>query len=150
MKKLWIPFTAVLFVFSTVIFAQTSTSTGVIGKLYTKDQANQIYGPVLQSISINTSSLKAMTARTPKYIMFNILNGQLYILNSDRTVMSGAMTNLSASQPMRLFSTSIVNQLVQQGNSSNTTIELRADNIITITNGDVTLEQAVLCPPACP
>jgi len=150
MKKQWIVFTAAFLMLSSIIIAQTQTTTGVIGKLYTKDQANQIYGPVLQSISINTTSLSALAAKTPNYIMFNILNGQVVILNSYRSVLYGPMTAVSASQVFRVFSTSIVNQLIQQGGSPTTNIELRANNTLTVSNGEETLEMSYTCPPICP
>ncbi len=134
---------------SCLVNAQT-LSTSVVGKLYTKADADQIYGPVLQSVTISTSALSALAAKTPNYIMFNVLNGQLYILNSVRAVLSGPTTSVSASQTFRYFSTSIVNQLILQGGSSTTTIELRANNTLTVTNGDSTLEMSQYCPPDCP
>lgn len=150
MKKnyLFLIISAVI-IFSGIINSQTLSST-VVGKLYTKAEADQIYGPVLQSVTINTSALSAITAKTPNYIMFNIINGQLYILNSARTVLSGPATAVSASQVFRYFSTSIVNQLIQQGQATSTTIELRGNDVLTVTNGDSTLEMSYPCPPYCP
>ncbi|MCL5030655.1 MAG: hypothetical protein M1480_16710 [Bacteroidetes bacterium] len=149
MKKnyLFLVISAVI-IFSGLINSQTLSSS-VVGKLYSKAEADQIYGPVLQSITINTSALSAITAKTPNYIMFNIINGQLYILNSTRTVLSGPATAVSANQVFRYFSTSIVNQLIQQGQASNTTVELRANNTLTVTNGNSTIEDAGSCPPVC-
>ena len=149
MKKNILTGIAALLLLSSIAIAQTTTSTAVIGKLYTKAQADQIYGPVLQSIPISTSTLSALAAKTPNYIMFNIINGKLAIANSARMVLSGAMVSLSASQQMKVFSTSIVNQLIKQGGASTTTIELRANNTLTVTNGDNTLEMAQACPPWC-
>ncbi len=150
MKKNLLPIVAALIFLSGLSFAQTQTTTGVIGKLYTKTQADQIYGPVLQSVSISTSTLQSLLAKSPKYIMFNIINGQLVISTPQRSVLSGQMTALSTSQPMRLYSTSIINQLIQQGGASTTTIEIRANNIVTLTNGTDTLESGTPCPPNCP
>ncbi len=133
---------------SGLINAQTLSSS-VVGKLYTKADADQIYGPVLQSVTISTSDLSSLTAKTPNYIMFNIINGQLYILNSSRVVLSGPVTAVSSSQVFRYFSTSIVNQCLQQGQASTTTVELRTNSVLTVTNGDVTLEMGSPCPPYC-
>ncbi len=135
--------------FSNTIFAQTQT-TGVIGKLFTKTEANTLYGPVLKSVTINTSALSALLSRTPKFVLFNIINGQLYILNSNRSLLSGPSTALSASQQMRVASTSVFNQLIQKGGASTTTVELRGNGVLTVTNGNDTLEETTSCPPYCP
>ena len=149
MKKCLLPIVAALIFLSGLSFAQTHTTTGVIGKLYTKTQADQIYGPVLQSVSINTATLQTLLAKSPKYIMFNIINGQLVISTPQRNVLSGQMTALSASQKMGVISTSVVNQLIQQGGSSTTTIELR-NNILTLSNNNDTGTIGSWCPPFCP
>ena len=69
---------------SNLILAQTQ-SLGVVGKLYTKAEADQLYGPVKQSISISTSTLTNLAAKTPDYILFNVINNSLYVLNSYHT-----------------------------------------------------------------
>lgn len=132
---------------SNLILAQTQ-SLGVVGKLYTKAEADQLYGPVKQSISINTSTLTNLAAKTPDYILFNVINNSLYVLNSSRAVLQGPATAVSSSQVFKLFSVSMVKQLIQQGQSTTTSIELRA-NVLTVTNGDYTLEDALSCPPWC-
>ncbi len=150
MKKHLLSIVAALIFISGLSFAQIQTTTGVIGKIFTKAQADQLYGPVLQSVSINTSALQALLAKSPKYIMFNIINGQLVISSPQRTVLSGRMTTLNASQPMKVFSTSVVNQLIQQGSSTTTSIEIRTNDTLTISSGGSTDAGSGICPPFCP
>lgn len=151
MKKQFILFAAAaLLMLSNLMFAQNLPTRGVIGKLFTKVQADQMYGPVLKSVTINTSTLQALLAKSPKYIMFNIINGQLVIASHQRAVLSGQMATLNTNQPMKVFSTSVVNQLIQQGGYFTTTIELRTNNALTITNGTTTDGGGEICPPFCP
>jgi 16S rRNA A1518/A1519 N6-dimethyltransferase RsmA/KsgA/DIM1 with predicted DNA glycosylase/AP lyase activity len=123
----------------------------VIGKIYTKSTANNLYGSVLNSVEINSSLLQKLTSQTPNYIMFQIIQGKLVVLDSKRNVIytNGNFNAVSASTVFRIFSTSIVNELLKEGNNSETYIEIR-NNVLTITNGDETLEESELCPPFYP
>jgi len=123
----------------------------VIGKIYTKSTANNLYGSVLNSVEINTSLLQKLTSQTPNYIMFQVIQSKLVVLDSKRNIIytNGAISSVSASTVFRVFSTSIVNELLKEGNSPESYIEIRND-VLTITNGEDTLEQSANCPPICP
>ena len=137
----------ILFLLPSTSFSQTSTQ--VIGKLYTKTEANQLYGAVNKSIEISTSTLDSLLQIAPDNIMFNLINDQLVILDGKRNQIFGPAQSISANQIFYVFSTSQVQALLELGNSSVTTVELR-DSVLTVTNGDETLELGDICPPVCP
>ena len=120
----------------------------VIGKLYSKSDADNIYGPVLNSASINTSDLQTMLLKTQNYIMFSLVNGSPEILDNNRNSLYPTNLIVSSSQVFSLFSVSIVQELLTKGGSSLTTIENR-QKTLTLTNGEITLEMGQLCPPFC-
>jgi hypothetical protein len=81
--------------------------------------------------------------------MFGILNGNLTILGDKRVVLYPESTEISQQDVFRYFSISLIQKIIKEGNSSMISIELRNNGIITITNGNYTLENGVFCPPFC-
>ncbi len=154
MKKLFsiLSLTILIIVsFNSFGFAQ---ATGTIGKLYSRANADQIYGRVNSSVTVSTQTILQTIEKSPDYIMFNIINGNLIILNGKRAVLYSSdfsTKSVSRSTVFHYFSTSKLKELIQQGgNNPFTTIELRSNNILTITNGNETLEASLACPPNCP
>jgi hypothetical protein len=135
-----------LFVFS---FGFSYSQT-VVGKLYSKTEANSIYGPILVSIPISSSQLKSYTYSTYNYIMFRINNGILTILDNQRRALYPAASVVSSQDVYRYISVSLVQKIIIDGNNVSTYIELRNNGIISITNGEYTLEFMSQCPPDCP
>jgi hypothetical protein len=149
MKKSHILSISVLFSLFLLITSSYSQAQGTVGKLYTKDQANQLFGPVLSSQSISANALLALAQKCPQYIMFNILDGHLYILNAKRNVLEGP--SAAAVTPTQIFhfcSSSMILQLLQTSGASTINVELRQNNL-TITAGSNTLEDFMSCPPTC-
>ena len=127
-------------------YAQTAT---VVGKIISKTDADQLFGPVLQSVSISSAELQNLAQKTPDHILFNFINGQLVILNGTRaTALYGSTASVSPSTTFHLYSTSQLLQLIKLGQSATTNVELRK-NVLSITNGSETLEYATICPPNC-
>ena len=136
--------------FNSLGYAQ---ATKVIGKLYTKADANQIYGKVNTSVTVNTSTILQTMEKSPDYLMFNIINGHLVILNGQRAVLYStdlSIASVSKSTVFHKFSVSKIKELISTGgNNVITTVELRNNNVLTITNGEETLDLGVVCPPNC-
>jgi hypothetical protein len=136
--------------FNSLGYAQ---ATKVIGKLYTKVDANQIYGKVNTSVTVNTSTILQAMDKSPDYLMFNIINGHLIILNGQRTVLYStnlSITSVSKSTVFHKFSVSKIKELISTGgNNAITTVELRNNDVLTATNGTETIEGGILCPPNC-
>lgn len=131
---------------SSKTFAQ---STNEVGKLYTKAKADQIYGKVIESVSLDSKLLKKIVDKAGKYVMFYFKNGTLRIFNEKRSeIFPNEGAAIDSNEPLRFFSTSKVNELLSSGKSDVTTVEVRQD-ILTVTSGMTTLEFAILCPPFC-
>ena len=154
MKKLLpILFFSVLIIisFNSSVFAQ---ATGVIGKLYTKAAADQTYGKVNSSVTVNTIALQQAMEKSPDYLMFNIVNGKLIILNGKRAVLYSSdfsTKSVSSNVAFHAFSVSKIKELISTGgNNPFTTVELRDNDVLTVTNGTETMEAGLACPPMCP
>jgi len=80
--------------------------------------------------------------------MFKIINSSLFILGDNRVVLCPAGSSVPDDVVLHLFSKSKVIELLSLGNSGNTVIENRL-NVLTVTNGDYTLEVSYPCPPFC-
>lgn len=119
------------------------------GKIINKQEANKLFGIVLVSKEMPTSTLKSFTSQSTKVIMFNIISNDVYILGDNRKVLLPAGFSVSSSEVFHMFSTSIVQDLLNNGNSPVTYIEQRKE-VLTITNGNYTLEYSWICPPVCP
>jgi hypothetical protein len=132
-----------------IFFFNLSFSQTIVGKIYTKDDANKIYGPVLSLTQISTGDLSNLTNQTTNYIMFRINNGNLIILGDQRKPLYPASVIVNPQDAMKLFSVSLVRKICLDGNNSITTIELRNNNVLTVTNGNYTLEYSTECPPNC-
>jgi hypothetical protein len=140
--------------FNTIIAAiificSISYSQDIVGKIYSNTEADSLYGPVLTFISIPCDQLNNLTSQTTNYLMFGILNGNLTILGDKRVVLYPESTEISQQDVFRYFSISLIQKIIKEGNSSMISIELRNNGIITITNGNYTLENGVFCPPFC-
>jgi hypothetical protein len=132
-----------------ILFFNLSFSQTLIGKIYTKDEANRIYGSILSSPQISTSILASLTNNTTNYIMFRIINGNLIILGDQRRPLFPESVIVSPQDEMKVFSVSLVRKIIADGNNLNTFIEVRNNNILTVTNGIYTLEFSLQCPPNC-
>jgi hypothetical protein len=122
-----------------------------IGKIFTKSEAVTLYDAVNSSSKINTSELQNIVTKTKDHIMFQIIEGELIILDNKRNIIftDGNSNTVSKSTVFHVFSTSVVNKLLADNNNPETHVEKRK-NVLTITNGDTTLEQGIDCPPFCP
>lgn len=137
MKKIFF----ILAIFSIQLFPQ--------GKILSKENADQLFGPVLVSKEIPTETLKMYTYQSVNVIMFKLMNNDLYILDNNRNALLPLGATLNSTEVFSMYSVAIVQQLLSDGNSPFTTVEKRKD-VLTITNGVFTLEFAGLCPPFCP
>ena len=139
MKKL-------LFAFSVV--ALMSINVYSQGKILNKEEANKLFGAVLVSKEMPTSTLKSLVDQSSKVVMFNFIKNDVYILGDNRKVLLPAGFSVSSSEVFHVYSTSIVQELLDNGNTPVTYIEQRKE-VLTITNGDLTLEYSIICPPIC-
>ncbi|MHB9010987.1 MAG: hypothetical protein ACYC49_02020, partial [Ignavibacteriaceae bacterium] len=98
--------------------------------------------------SISANALLALAQKCPQYIMFNIINGHLFVLNANRIVLSGPAAAVSPTQIFHFCSASKILELLQTSGATTINVELRQNNL-TITAGSNTLEDFMSCPPTC-
>jgi hypothetical protein len=85
---------------------------------------------------------------TTNLLMFNIINEKLIILGDERKPLYPEGYVVPADVIFRVYSKEKVFELLDTGSESNNFVEIRG-GIITVTNGDYTLEFGSLCPPWC-
>jgi hypothetical protein len=120
----------------------------IIGKIFSKEEADKNFGPVLSPASISSSELKALISQSNKLVMFNINGGKLSILKEGRAVLYPAGFSPKSDEKYAVYSKSVVEELLNTGKAETTVIEQRKD-VISITNGLQTLEMGNWCPPYC-
>jgi hypothetical protein len=119
------------------------------GEILTKENADQLFGPVLVSKEIQTEILKMYTNQSANVIMFKLMNNDLYILDNNRNALLPLGVTINSTEVFSMYSVAIVQQLLSDGNNPFTYVEKRND-VLTITNGEFTLEYSLSCPPICP
>ncbi len=132
-----------ILLFATVSFSQT------IGKIYSREDANSLFGNVIESVPINQSDLISILNQTQNYIMFQINNGELIILGEGRSVLYPIGKTVSSNEVFALVSKSKVIELLSLGSGNTITLEKR-QYYFTVTFGLNTLEDLLWCPPFCP
>lgn len=119
------------------------------GKIFTKQEADEIFGPVLQSIAIPKHSIQIFLSQTNNNIMFMIQNENVIILDNKRNVLFPKGILVNSSEVFTLFSVSTLNTLLLRGNESSVYIEKRSE-VLSVSTGGFTMEVGILCPPFCP
>ena len=71
-----------------------------------------------------------------------------YILDNNRKVLTPSNEKVDKEIPFKVYSVSIIKELLNLGKNNVTYIEQRGD-IVSLTNGNFTLEFATTCPPIC-
>lgn len=132
-----------------VFICCVSYSQNNVGKIYPKDEANLLFGPAVTVVSIPTVQLNNLTSQSSNYLMFRIFNGNLTILGDNRLVLFPANSVVNPQDVFEYFSISLIRQLISDGNSTVTFVEVRNNGIVTLTSGDYTLETGAFCPPYC-
>jgi hypothetical protein len=129
--------------------SSTSDTTKIIGKIFTKAEADSLFGPAKDADTLKTEILTQLADKSPDYLMFDIADGKANILNSSREVIFGTLGTAKSEQVFELFSANKVQELINTGGANITIVELRT-NTLTLTNGDIVMEEGVPCPPKCP
>jgi hypothetical protein len=141
---------------------------GTVGKIFSKKEANVLFGKVIGSVQIKADDLNQALSQADAYVLFTIKNSQAVVTNEKRKPL---LTNLfsaalTADEPMFYFSKSVLQDFLQKiGNSSDMatvsssnattasanliTVEVRS-GVTTLSSGAYTLELSCICPPYCP
>ena len=119
-----------------------------VGKIYSKDEADKLYGAVQQSKGISSPDLASLLGSTKKYLMFKIINNQLVILGDQRVVLYPKGYKVDDKEVFVVYSIGKIKELLDTGKAVTTTVEQRKD-VISINNGEQTMEIGQRCPPFC-
>lgn len=143
-------FNAMLLVASlALIFSCTNLmADGITGKVITKNEADAKFGPVLTSVTVSAAEVQSWVAASGSYIMFNIVNGKVYVLTDNRVLVSPAGTVVPPTDLYHVYSTSVMSQLLSKREASVVTFEVRS-SVFSVTNGNFTMEFGIPCPPLC-
>ncbi len=120
------------------------------GAIFSKEEANKFYGEVLSSKEVTAKELKEYLAKTDKYAFFYFNGKEPVILNQTKEAVNVAAEDITKRPgTLRVFSVDKIKELLEKGGQDITTIEQRSE-VISLTNGDYTLEFSLGCPPWCP
>ncbi len=120
----------------------------IIGKIFSKDEADKNFGPVLSSVKIPSSELKTLINGSNKLVMFSVNEGKLSILKEGRAVLYPAGFSPKSDEKYAAYSKSVVEELLSSGKADITVVEQRQE-VISVSNGQQTLETSDWCPPIC-
>lgn len=140
-KKYALVFFLILF-YSQLIFSQE------IGKIFILSDAENQFGNVLYEHNLENEVLKNIMKNTLNYVMFDINNNDLTILGDGRILLYTKSTYLEKDDVFHLFSKSLLENLMNLGNSKTCNFQKR-EKAYTIQNGQFVLEYSLPCPPYC-
>jgi hypothetical protein len=118
------------------------------GKIISAEEANKLFGPVENSISIKASELFELIGNTTKSVMFNIIDNKIYILGDGRKVLYPAEAVVNPKVVFHHYSKEMVLEIINCNAEGELAVEQRKE-VFTITNGASTLEWSTDCPPNC-
>ncbi len=161
-------FAAFIFLLSILFVTNLSAQDGklgIVGKLFSKGEADKLFGKVIGSVAISVADLEEALAKGKDYILITIKDNQVVIRDEERKFLSKERVIMDKKEPLYIYSKHMIQNLLRvpkkQTNSSKisgaamsatidaVTVEVRAE-VISLTYNDVTLEQSVPCPPFCP
>ncbi len=142
-------FTVSITIIVLLIFYTVNLNSQTYGKLFTKSEADKLYGEVLETYNFNRADLINLIARTDSTVMFKFINMTPVILGDHRKLLFPDSLIISDEEKFYLYSKSTVEKLISLYDNNEISIELRESNL-TITNGNTTLEESIICPPFCP
>jgi hypothetical protein len=136
-------------IFSLILFTFICYSSATAqGQLFTKEDANQRFGPVLKSIDLPVSAFTGLTNQTSNHLMFRIQGNQPIVLDGKRNVLYPAGTVVNPQEVFTVYNISVINELLSNNSGEFISIEQRKD-VLSISFGEMTMEVGTLCPPFC-
>jgi len=157
MKNVFSHFGLLLILFCALLLSSNTTAQNkIIGKIIKTTEANALFGPVQKSEVVSKGLLKMIMKKTPDRIMLAFINGKVHVLDIHRNVEHPSNSVVKANDIFHVYSSSVLEELLNLDGGATVSVEERANNIMTITttsiadvNMSYTLEYAVPCPPVC-
>lgn len=147
----------------TVSISNAQGKLGVVGKIFSKSEAKTLFGKVVGTVTVDKKVLQQALSKAGDYVLLAIKNNSLIVCNEKRQPLLGSANVLDKNQVMYIFSTSMVQKLLQGNTSATTqdvssaamtttsssiTVEVR-NSVLTVSNDSDTLEFSMICPPIC-
>jgi hypothetical protein len=122
------------------------------GTIFTKEQADQDYGPALESIPIPAEAFRLLLNQTSNHIMFRIENGNLFVLDNNRNLIYPQTdANIQPTDECIVYSLSVIDELLESSGIPGINVNIeRRSSVLSVTYGDKTMETGAMCPPNCP
>lgn len=146
-----------IFVSFIALLLLSCSPTSQVGKLYSPEEANKLFGNVLYSADINTNTLAALIKKTDKSIMFGLINKQLIILDNKRHLLYPEKADFKETDVFTVYSIAVLNELLEtgklnkqtDGDAETVSVEQRRE-VLSVSSDAQTLETGNKCPPYCP
>lgn len=130
----------------------------IFGEIFTRAEADKLYGPALESVKFKLSEFKNIIAKTEGYIMFKYEPGKLYIFDSKRNLIysNAGDPKFGPLEVLKIYSMSVVSKLIETAENgaapdAEPEVEVeKRDKVVTTSTSSETMEVAGDCPPDCP
>ncbi len=154
----------ITFAFTSVLCAQ--------GKLFTKEEADQQFGKVVESVPMSLESFQALLDSGPLgtdkvgkdtllplssssqtgTMMFRIMDNDIVVLDGmRRSICNHTSTDFvkQGQVEFKVYARELVETLIRDGGGDTVMFENRESGVFSITCGKMTLEFSIPCPPMC-
>ena len=138
-----------------LLFFSCST-TSRIGKIFTTEDADNLFGNVIFSVEIDPDLLLDLLNKTEKNIMFGLIDKNLIILGDNRKLIYPEQAEFKESDVFTVYSKDIVNELLsynilrKQNDNEPETIQVeQRREVLSVSTDKQTLESGLKCPPSC-
>ncbi|MCX7797003.1 MAG: hypothetical protein N2249_00075, partial [Melioribacter sp.] len=115
-----------------VLFLITNTTAQSndikIGKIFAKEEANQLFGKPVISIPVSKALIKAALAKADKYVLFTLKGKLPLILNSRRTSLLDENYTLEGGEKAFVFSKEVVEEFLNSTKEQIIYFEIRGVN----------------------
>lgn len=137
----------VLFVFTAAL--SNSCFAQIVGKIFAKEEADKLFGNVVEYVKITPAELKTVISGADNYVMFKLVGGEARILRDDRkAIYPGTDAAVGKQDVYKKYSKLLVIELLEKSKGEMVYLEQRSE-VFSITFGAYTLEQGIPCPPYC-
>jgi len=144
----------------------------VAGQVFTKAEADQLFGPVLKSVTVSVADLNKILDKCNGYVMLDVdmsnAKPQPIATDENRKPVNGYTKEVKADRVMHKYSKSKVQELLTKSGmstssnspllkssatanstaSTTVTLEVRS-NVFSVSTAAYTLEMGIICPPFC-
>jgi hypothetical protein len=118
------------------------------GKIISRDEADTLFDSVLVSVKMPVETVQDIISKTEKNIMLKIVEDSVVVLDNNRKVLFPEGKSVSSEDVFTVYSISALKELISKSKEEFIYIEQRKE-VLTITNGNFTLEFGSPCPPDC-